>query len=165
MGIGTLAVPALFWQPHPMADRIQPIRKTPSEILADLMAGHDEALLGGTEKGMKYLLNFVGRANSIPNAVKFFLHDLLCEDAFQAGDIEACRDSMVRASDYLPVAQTETPQRFRAYCPSIRFLERGIALAIDEGEFEHALNLCDQAVALGLGKVYAAKRASIERMT
>lgn len=83
------------------------------------MTGHDEALLGGAEKGMKYL----------------------------------------------PVAQTETPQRFRAYCPSIRFFERGIALAIDEGECEHALNLCDQAIALGLGKAYAAKRASIERMT
>ena len=46
----------------------------------------------------------------------------------------------------------------------IRFLERGIGLALDDGEFEKALALCDQAIALGLGKVYAAKRTSVERM-
>ena len=40
----------------------------------------------------------------------------------------------------------------------------GIALAVDDGEFERGLALCDQAIALGLGKAYAAKRASIERM-
>ena len=148
-----------------MADRIPPIRKTPSEILADLLAGHDEARLGSAEKGKKYLLNFVGRANSIPNAVKFFLYDLLAEDAFQCGDLETCRAAVATASDYLPVAQAETAQGFRAYAPSIHLFERGIALAIDEGEFDRALSLCDAAIALGLGKAYMAKRASIERMT
>jgi len=60
-----------------MADRIAPIRKTPAEILSDLMVGHEEALrFGGPEKGKKYLLSFIERANSIPNAVKFFLYDL-----------------------------------------------------------------------------------------
>ena len=147
-----------------MADRITPIRKTPAEILADLLAGHDAARLGGAEKGRKYLLNFVGRANSIPNAVKFFLFDLLAEDAFQCGDSEACRDAVAKASGYLPVAQEEASQGFRAYSPSIRLFERGIALAIDEGEFEQALSLCARAIALGLGKAYEAKRASIERM-
>jgi hypothetical protein len=147
-----------------MADRIAPIRKTPAEILSDLMAGHDAARLGGTEKGRKYLLNFVGRANSIPNAVKFFLYDLLAEDAFQCGDIAACRDAVATASGYLPVAQAEAPQGFRAYGPSMRLFARGIALAIDDGEFEQALSLCDRAIALGLGKAYESKRASIERM-
>ena len=65
---------------------------------------------------------------------------------------------------YLPAAQEETAQRFREYSPSIRAFERGIALAIDDGEFEKAVSLCDEAIGLGLGKVYAAKRASIERM-
>jgi len=148
-----------------MADRIPPIRKTPAEILADLLIGHDQARLGGAEKGKKYLLHFIERANSIPNAVKFFLYDLLAEDAFQSGDLDACRTAVARASDYLPVAQAETPQGFRSYSPSIRLFERGIALALDDGEFEKALELCDAAIALGLGKAYAAKRASIERMT
>ena len=147
-----------------MADRIAPIRKTPVEILADLMDGHNEALLGGAEKGKKYLLNFSERNNSIPNAVKFFLYDLLAEDAYRCDDLDACRTALDRASDYLPAARAETLQRFREYGPSIRLFERGIALAIDDGEFEKALALCDEAIALGLGNVYAAKRASIERM-
>ena len=147
-----------------MSDRKEPIRKTPAEILDDLMSGHEQALHGGAEKARKYLLNFVGRANSIPNAVKFFLYDLLAEDAFQCGDPDGCRTAVTIASEYLPVARDEAPQGFRAYLPSIRLFERGIALAIDDGEFERALALCDGAIALGLGKAYDAKRASIERM-
>ena len=98
------------------------------------MDGHNEALLGGAEKGKKYLLNFSERNNSIPNAVKFFLYDLLAEDAYRCDDLDACRTALDRASDYLPAARAET------------------------------LALCDEAIALGLGNVYAAKRASIERM-
>jgi hypothetical protein len=148
-----------------MADRIAPIRKTPDEILADLQEGHGDALrFGGPEKGQKYLRNFIERANSIPNAVKFYLFDLLCEDAGRLDDLEACRSAVDRAAAYLPAAQEETPQRFRDYASSIRFIERGIGLALDDGEFEKALSLCDQAIFLGLGKAYAAKRASVERM-
>jgi hypothetical protein len=148
-----------------MADRIAPIRKTPTEILVDLLQGHEEAVrYGGAEKGRKYLQNFIGQANSIPNAVKFYLFDLLAEDAFQAEDHATCRHAVERAREYLAAAQEETPPQFRAYTPSIRFFERGVALALDEGEFEQALAWCDQALALGLGKAYEAKRASIARM-
>jgi hypothetical protein len=148
-----------------MADRREPIRKTPAEILTDLMDGHREARLGGAEKGKKYLLNFIERANSIPNSVKFFLYDLLAEDSFQCGDTGTCHDAVAKALGYLPVAREEEPQGFRSYCPSIRLFERGIALALDEGEFEEALSLCGQAITLGLGRAYEAKQASIERMT
>ena len=147
-----------------MADRTTPIRKTPSEILTDLIDGHNEALFSGSEKGKKYLLKFGERNTSLPNAVKFFLYDLLAEDAYQSNDLDTCRTALARASEYLPVARAELPQRFSEYCPSIRLHERGIALAIDDGELEAALALCDQAISLGFGKVYAAKRASIERM-
>ncbi|MEI6515535.1 MAG: hypothetical protein WCO77_06125 [bacterium] len=147
-----------------MADRISPIRKTPSEILTDLMEGHKEALFSGTEKGKKYLLKFSERNTSLPNAVKFFLNDLLAEDAFQSDDLDTCRTALTRASEYLPVARTELLQRFSEYSASIRLYERGISLAIDDGELEKALSLCDEATALGFGKIYIAKRASIERM-
>ena len=147
-----------------MADRSTPIRKTPVEILADLVDGHSEALCGGAEKGKKYLLKFFERNTSLPNAVKFFLYDLLAEDAYRCDDFETCGAAVVRACDYLPAAQEETAQRFREYSPSIRCFERGIALFLDEGEFEKAQSLCDQAIGLGLGKVYAAKRDSIARM-
>jgi hypothetical protein len=148
-----------------MADRIEPIRKTPAAILDDLLSGHEQALqVGGPEKGRKYLQNFIDRANSIPNAVKFFLFDLLAEDAFRSGDSQACAAAVARAVDYLPAAQSEMAQKFREYAPSIRFFERGIGLALDDGEFEQALSLCDQAISFGLGKTYAAKKASVERM-
>lgn len=147
-----------------MADRSTPIRKTPVEILADLMDGHSEALLGGADKGKKYLLKFFERNTSMPNAVKFFLYDLLAEDAYQSDDLETCRAAVERACDYLPAAREETAQRFREYSPSIRIFERGVALALDEGEYERAISLCDTAIRLGLGKVYVAKRASVERM-
>jgi hypothetical protein len=147
-----------------MSNRKEPIRKSPAEILADLMSGHDEALIGGAEKARKYLQNFIGRANSIPNAVKFFLFDLLAEDAFRCDDLETCRSAVEAAHEFMPVAREETAQGFRAYAPSIRLFERGIGLAIDDGEFEKALALCDEAIALGLGRAYEGKRASIERM-
>jgi hypothetical protein len=147
-----------------MADRIAPIRRTPLEILENLIAGHHEALYGGAEKGKKYLLNFYERNNSIPNAVKFFLYDLLAEDAYRSGDLETCRAAVAEASSYLPTVRDEMLLRFREYSPSIRLFELGIAMALDEGELEKALALCDEAIALEMGKVYSAKRASIERM-
>ena len=147
-----------------MAERITPIRKTPAEILTDLVNGHNEALFSGAEKGKKYLMKFSERNTSLPNAVKFFLYDLLAEDAYQSDDLAICRTALAMASDYLPTARAELQQRFSEYSPSMRLHERGIALAIDDGELEQALSLCDQAITLGFGKIYAAKRASIERM-
>lgn len=147
-----------------MSDRRAPIRKTPVEILADLVDGHREALYGGAEAGKKYLLKFRERNDSLPNAVKFFLYDLLAEDAGKSGDLDTCRTAVPQASGYLPAARADLLPRFREYLPSIRFFERGIALLIDDGEFEKALALCDEAIALGLGPVYIAKRTSIERM-
>jgi hypothetical protein len=147
-----------------MSDRLSPVHKTPVEILADLVDGHNESLLEGVEKGKKYLLTLCERSNSIPNAVKFFLYDLLAEDAYRTDDLDTCRTAIAKASFYLPAARTEMLLRFREYSPSIHFFELGISLAIDNGEFEKALALCDEAIAHGLNKVYAAKRASIERM-
>ncbi len=147
-----------------MADRRTPNRKTPTEILADLVDGHREARIAGAARGQKYLQNFAQRNDSIPNAVKFFLYDLLAEDAFTNEDIATCALAVTNASAYLPAAQTELTQRFREYAASIRFFDRGITLAVDEGEFEKALALCDQAIAHNLGAAYAAKRASIDRM-
>ena len=147
-----------------MADRRPPIRKSPVEVLGDLVSGHREALITGAETARKYLLKFRDRNDSLPNAVKFFLYDLLVEDAYQTDDVETCRTAVAEADKYLPAAQTDMLQRFREYSPSIRMFERGIALAIDDGDFDRGLALCKRAVALGLGPAYEAKRASIERM-
>ena len=147
----------------PMADRREPIRKTPAEILDDLVDGHRDALAGGHEAGKKYLLKFSERNASLPNAVKFFLCDMLAEDAFKADDIETCRAAVAQALVHIPAARADMVQQFRRYGTSIRLFERGIAMAMDDGDFEAALHLCGEATALGLGPVYDAKRASIER--
>ena len=111
-----------------MSDRLSPIHKTPAEILTDLIDGHNKALLTSVEKGKKYLLKLCERNNSIPNAVKFFLYDLLAEDAYRSDDLETCRTAVAKASFYLPAARTDTLQRFREYSPSIRFFELGISI-------------------------------------
>jgi hypothetical protein len=147
-----------------MADRREPIRKSPAEILDDLVNGHREAMITGVETAKKYLLKFRDRNDSLPNAVKFFLYDLLVESAYQTDDMEACQQAVTEAARYLPVARADLPQQFRGYSTSIRMFERGIALALDEGEFERGLALCNQAIALDLGPAYQSKRASIERM-
>ena len=147
-----------------MVERRRPVVKKPDEILEDVFSGHREALLGGSENGKRYLLNFLEKYNSIPNAVKFFIYDLLAEDAYQVDDLVVCRHAVDRAGEYLEEAQAENRRQLAAYLPALRFIERGISIKVEVGEFETALSFCDRAIEIGLGKAYAAKKASIEKM-
>jgi hypothetical protein len=147
-----------------MADRRRPNVKKPDEILEDVFAGHGEALLGGAECGKRYLLNFLEKFNSIPNAVKFFIYDLLVEDAYQTDDIALCQQAVEHAREYLKDAQAENSRGLTEYLSKLRFIERGISIMVDAGEFAAAISFCDLAIEIGLGKVYLAKKASIERM-
>ena len=147
-----------------MAERRRPVAKKPDEILENVFAGHSEALLGGSESGKRYLLNFLDKFNSIPNAVKFFIYDLLAEDAYQVGDLVLCRQAVERAGEYLAEAQAENSRQLAEYLPALRFVERGISITVEAGEFERALSFCDLAIEIGFGKAYTAKRASIEKM-
>ena len=147
-----------------MVERRRPVVKKPDEILEDVFSGHREALLGGSENGKRYLLNFLEKYNSIPNAVKFFIYDLLAEDAYQVDDFVLCRQAVDRAGEYLEEAQAENRRRLAAYLPALRFVERGISIMVEAGEYETALSFCDRAIEIGLGKAYAAKKASIEKM-
>jgi len=147
-----------------MAERRRPVVKKPDEILENVFTGHSEALLGGSENGKRYLLNFLEKFNSIPNAVKFFIYDLLAEDAYQIDDLVLCRQAVDRAVEYLKEAQEENSRRLAEYLPALRFVERGISIMVETGEFEKAIFFCDLADEIGLGKAYAAKKASIEKM-
>jgi hypothetical protein len=147
-----------------MAERRRSFVKKPEEILENVFAGHGEALLGDRESGKRYLLNFLEKFNSIPNAVKFFIYDLLAEDAYQADDLVLCRQAVDRAGAYLEEAQAENSRQLAEYLPKLRFVERGISIMVDVGEFETALAFCDLAIKIGLGKAYVAKKASIEKM-
>lgn len=147
-----------------MAERRRPVVKKPDDILENVFAGHNEALLGGSENGKRYLLNFLEKFNSIPNAVKFFIYDLLAEDAYQVDDFILCRQAVDYAGKYLAEAQAENSRQLVIYLPSLRFVERGISIMVEAGEFETAIAFCDRAIEIGLGKAYAAKKASIEKM-
>jgi hypothetical protein len=147
-----------------MSDRYRPPVKKSDEILENVFAGHREALMEGTESGKRYLLNFLEKFDSIPNAVKFFIYDLLAEDAYQADDLVLCRQAVDRARGYLEEARGKNTRQLTEYLPSLRFVERGISIAVDAGEYESALSFCDLAIENGLGQAYAAKRASIEKM-
>ena len=147
-----------------MAERRRPLVKKPDEILENVFAGHREALVGGSENGKRYLMNFLEKFNSIPNAVKFFIYDLLAEDAYQVDDLVLCRQAVAHAGKYLEAAQAENSRQLAEYLPKLRFVERGISIMVEAGEFETALSFCDLAIEIGLGKAYAAKKASVEKM-
>ncbi|MCP4653585.1 MAG: hypothetical protein GY858_09440 [Candidatus Omnitrophica bacterium] len=147
-----------------MAERRRQVTKRPNEILDNVFTGHSEAVLNGSETAKRYLLNYLEKNNSIPNAVKFFIYDLLAEDAYQAKDIGLCRQAVEQAEEYLPHARAESNRQLDEYLPKIRFVERGISIMVDAGEYQAAIAFCDKAIEIGLGKAYAAKKATIERM-
>ena len=142
-----------------MARRIEPCRKSPEERLDDLLDGHREASL--RNEGEKYVRRAIEASDSLPNAVKFFAWALLAADA---SDEEVALDALGSAEEYLEVARKEMPRRLARELPSLRFLDRGVALRSDRAEFEEALRLCDRALELGLGSEWERKRASLLRM-
>ena len=113
-----------------MSDRYRPPVKKSDEILENVFAGHREALIGGRENGKRYLLNFLDKFNSIPNAVKFFIYDLLAEDAYQVDDLVLCRQAVDRAGEYLEEARAKNTRQLTEYLPLLRFVERGISITV-----------------------------------
>lgn len=147
-----------------MSKRTDPCRKRPNEILADLLEGHRVAALDGPDQARKYLERVIDGNRSLPNASKFFVYDLLAEACARSGAHERRDEAVALARRYLPFAQEDAERECKAYLPEIRCFERGIAAAVDGGDFEQALVLCEEAVALGLGRAYEAKAQSIGRM-
>ena len=142
-----------------MAKRIEPCRKSPEERLDDLLSGHREATL--RNEGAKYVARAIESSDSLPNGVKFFAYALLAADA---RDEDEALEALETAESYLEVARKDLGRRFTKEVGELRFLERGIALRSDRGEFEEALRLCEVALGLGLGEAYARRKASLLRM-
>jgi tetratricopeptide (TPR) repeat protein len=148
---------------NPMAKRQEPKRKTPLENLEDLRSGHQEAASDGYASAQRYLDKVLSAQNSLPNAVKFFAYDLLVEASYHAGNHERCLEAIASTRQYLSAAQEDAPRELQAYMQGARYLERGIGVLADRGDIDAALTLCDEAIALGLGRAYEAKRQSLER--
>jgi hypothetical protein len=142
-----------------MGKRIDPCRKSPEERLDDLLSGHREAAL--RNEAAKYVARAIESSDSLPNAVKFFAYALL---AAESADEDEALAALAEAEAYLPTAQQELGRRLARELPELRFLERGISLRSERGEFDEALRLCDVAVGLGLGAAYERKKSSLLRM-
>lgn len=147
-----------------MAKRVERCSKRPNEILADLLEGHREAALDGPQQARKYLERVIDGNKSLPNASKFFVYDLLAEACSRCGDGARLAEAVTLARRYIPEAQADAAREWKNYLPEIRCFERGIAGHVDLGEFDEALALCEEALALGLGRAYEAKAQSIQRM-
>lgn len=146
-----------------MAKRQEPKRKSPADMLADLRSGHQDALGHGPAEAQRYLDKVLTSQQSLPNAVKFFAYDLLVEASYLAGDHERCLEAVARTREYMAAAEEDASRELKAYMPELRCCERGIGLLADQGDVEGAMALCDEAIALGLGRAYEAKRQSLER--
>ena len=145
-----------------MAKRSEPIRKSVKEILDDLVAGHQEAAYGGPEAALKYLRRTFENQGSLPNAVKAVAHDLMADAQAQAGDWEGCAASAATALGHLPDLEAAFPHEYRRLLAGFASFERGIQAHSELGDFHGALELCERAMALGLGAHYEAKRDSLE---
>lgn len=145
-----------------MAKRPEPVRKSVKDVFDDLQAGHREAAIVGPEAALKYLDRTFEAQGSLPNGVKAVAYDLMAEDCAQLGRWERCAEAADKALALLPELEAAAGHGYRAALAGLRSFERGIQAHSELGQFERALALCDQAVALGLGAHYEAKRDSLD---
>jgi tetratricopeptide (TPR) repeat protein len=145
-----------------MAKRNEPVRKSVKDTLEDLLAGHREAAFSGPESALKYLRRTFESQGSLPNAVKAVAYDLSAEAQGQSGQWEACIASVNQTLSYLPDLEVAFPHEYRRMLEGLCCFERGIQANSEMGDFHAALELCERAIALGLGAHYTAKRDSLE---
>ena len=147
-----------------MSRRSEPVRKRTVDHLQDLLDGHREAALYGPASARKYLERVLSGQQSLPNACKFFAYDLLAAACAETDAPERRDEAIVLARQNAEFAREDTPRAWQEWLPGIRMFDVGIAGAVDEGRFDDALALCEEAIALGLGRVYEQKADSIRRM-
>ena len=144
-----------------MARRLEPTKKSIPDILADLRASYREAAIIGPAAALKFLERTQDSQHSFPNAVKCFLFDLLAETRAQLGDWEGCDNAVRGALANIAAAEADLGAELKRSLPTMSIFERGIAARSELGDFEGALDLCDQATERGLGAHFEAKRDSL----
>ena len=145
-----------------MAKRLEPVRKSVKDVFDDLATGHREASFSGPEAGLKYLDRTFASQASLPNGVKCVAYDLMADDCAQLGLWERCAEAADKTLALLPELEAATGHGYRAALEGLNAFERGIQAHSELGQFDQALAICDQAVALGLGAHYEAKRDSLD---
>lgn len=126
------------------------------------MSGYREAVLAGPESALKYVTRTLDGQGSLPNAVKFFAYDLVAEASARMESWERCAAAVVVGLGYLSAAEADLPAELRERMPTMALWDRGILARMELGDFPGALELCDDAIARGLGSHFEAKRDSLE---
>jgi hypothetical protein len=144
-----------------MAKRAEPVRKSVREILEDLEAGHREAAGFGPASAVKYLLRTLEGQQSLPNAAKAAAFSLLAEARAGLQDWEGVDEAVQGFLKHLPEWEEALGHGFRRALEASTALERGVQARSELGDFAGALELCDRALALGLGAHWEAKRDSL----
>ena len=145
-----------------MAKRHEPVLKSVKDVLEDLLAGHREAASSGPESALKYLRRTFEGQESMPNAVKAVAYDLYAEAQAQCERWKDCAVSVGLVLGYLPDLEAAFPHEYRQMLESMACFERGIQANSELADFHAALDLCERAMALGLGAHYETKRDSLE---
>lgn len=144
-----------------MAKRIEPVRKSVREVLEDLTAGHREAASFGPASAAKYLARTLEGQQSLPNAAKALAYDLLAEAKAGLQDWEGVEEAVQGFLKHLPDWEEALGHGYRKALEASTALERGVQARSELGDFAGALELCDRAIALGLGAHWEAKRDSL----
>ncbi|MBZ0114827.1 MAG: hypothetical protein K8J08_20370 [Thermoanaerobaculia bacterium] len=144
-----------------MSKRNEPVRKSIKDSYADLTSGHQTAALDGPDSALRYLDRTLASQHSLPNAVKCFAYDFLAAATAELGQWERCADAVDTALQHLEAAETDLPVQLGESLPTMAIWERGIAARLELGDFESALELCDDAVTRRLGPHFEAKRDSL----
>lgn len=145
-----------------MSRRPGPVHKSVKEVLDDILDGHREASHAGPASALKYLQRVFARQESLPMAVRTVAHDRMAAAHAELQSWEACAESVRLAIQHLPDMEAEFPHGYRQMLLELTCFERGITAHSELGQFAEALELCEKAVALGLGAHFAAKRDSLE---
>ncbi|HEY3359681.1 MAG TPA: hypothetical protein VGQ83_40910 [Polyangia bacterium] len=145
-----------------MAKRVEPVRKSVKDVLEDVLQGHRAVAFTGPEPALKYLRRTLGGQMSLPNAVKAVAYDLVAEAEAQLQRWDAVDEAVTLALANLPAMEADLGHGYRDRLEAMTCFERGIQARIARGDFQGALALCEQAIALDLGAHYEAKRDSLE---
>lgn len=144
-----------------MSRRGEPVRKSVKDTYSDLVAGHQDAARAGPESALKYLERTLAAQHSLPNAVKCFAYDLLAETTARLGLWQRCADAVTAGLEQLPAVEADLGAELRQALPTMAFWERGVAARLELGDFEGALELCEDAIGRQLGAHFEAKRNSL----
>ncbi len=146
-----------------MSRRTDTCSKRTPEILEDVLSGHQEAVRNGPDHARRYLESALGHNKSMPNAVKFFVYDLLAGACAELELDERRDEALELAWQYTEAAGEDTERAFREYLPTAKLFDVGVRAALELGDVELAVQWCERAVGLGLGAGFERKAEGLRR--